>query len=114
MHNELRESTRFKFSSFYFSPSQVTQLIIPRSQKFKYKSGDYVLVNIPHIAKYEWHPFTISSSPEQTETIWLHIRAVGTWTKKLYDYYNEESKKKAKLSRKSRRKTISHIMSEER
>jgi predicted ferric reductase len=71
-------------------------------------------VNIPHIAKYEWHPFTISSSPDQTETIWLHIRAVGTWTKKLYDYYNEKSKKLGKLTRTSKRKTISHIIREER
>lgn len=93
---------------------QVTHIIIPRAQNFKYKSGDYVLVNIPSIANYEWHPFTISSSPDQTETIWLHIRAVGTWTKKLYDYYKAQSKARENFKTKSRRKTISHIMREER
>lgn len=90
---------------------QVTQIIIPRAQNFKYKPGDYVLINIPHIAKYEWHPFTISSSPDMTETIWLHIRAVGTWTKKLYNYYNDESKKKKNSFR---RKTLSTVIKEER
>ena len=46
---------------------------------------------------YEWHPFTISSSPEQ-HFIGLHIRAVGTWTNKLYEFvgkYKETLKKKA-------------------
>lgn len=27
-----------------------------------------MFVNIPAIAKYEWHPFTISSAPEQGGT----------------------------------------------
>ena len=77
-------------------PSKVTHLVIKRPANFHYKPGDYVLVNIPTIAKYEWHPFTISSSPEQSSNIWLHIRAVGTWTKKLYDHYEEEEKEECK------------------
>ena len=39
----------------------------------------------------------MSSSPEQ-DFIGLHIRAVGTWTNKLYDFiveYNKTLKKKA-------------------
>ena len=55
-----------------------------------------MLLNIPKIAKYEWHPFTISSSPEQVNSIWLHIRGVGTWTKKLYGYYEEQEKEESK------------------
>lgn len=45
-------------------PSKVTNLVIPRPKNFKFKAGDYVFLNIPDIALYEWHPFTISSSPE--------------------------------------------------
>ena len=89
-------------------------MIIPRSQNFKYKAGDYVLVNVPKIAKYEWHPFTISSSPDQTETIWLHIRAVGTWTKKLYDYYCKESKRKKSCTKQFHRKKLADLLAEER
>lgn len=44
---------------------QVTHLVIQRSPFFHYKPGDYVYLNIPVIARYEWHPFTISSAPEQ-------------------------------------------------
>ena len=71
-------------------------MVIKRPANFHYKPGDYVLVNIPKVAKYEWHPFTISSSPEQSSNIWLHIRAVGTWTKKLYDHYEQEEKEECK------------------
>lgn len=46
--------------------TQVTHLVIKRPQFFHFKPGDYVYINIPVIAKYEWHPFTISSAPEQS------------------------------------------------
>uniref|UniRef100_A0A672MAF7 NADPH oxidase 5 n=1 Tax=Sinocyclocheilus grahami TaxID=75366 RepID=A0A672MAF7_SINGR len=42
-------------------PSKVTHLVIKRPPFFHFKPGDYVYINIPVIAKYEWHPFTISS-----------------------------------------------------
>ena len=61
--------------------------MITRPPNFKYKPGDYIFVNVPAIARYEWHPFTISSAPEQKGVVWLHIRVVGTWTKKLYQLY---------------------------
>nr|XP_034987607.1 NADPH oxidase 5 [Zootoca vivipara] len=68
-------------------PSKVTHLVIKRPPFFHYKPGDYVYLNIPVIAKYEWHPFTISSAPEQAGTIWLHIRSLGQWTNRLYEYF---------------------------
>uniref|UniRef100_A0A8C0BCG8 NADPH oxidase 5 n=1 Tax=Buteo japonicus TaxID=224669 RepID=A0A8C0BCG8_9AVES len=70
-------------------PSKVTHLVIKRPQFFHYKPGDYIYLNIPAIATYEWHPFTISSAPEQQETLWLHIRSLGQWTNKLYEYFQQ-------------------------
>ncbi|KAG7522789.1 NADPH oxidase 5 [Solea senegalensis] len=70
-------------------PSKVTHLVIKRPQFFHFKPGDYVYINIPVIAKYEWHPFTISSAPEQTDTMWLHIRSMGQWTNRLYEYFRQ-------------------------
>ncbi|KAK2539339.1 Nox5 [Columba livia] len=67
----------------------VTHLVIERPQFFHYKPGDFVYLNIPAIATYEWHPFTISSAPEQRETLWLHIRSLGQWTNKLYEYFQQ-------------------------
>uniref|UniRef100_A0A8C4TP25 NADPH oxidase 5 n=1 Tax=Erpetoichthys calabaricus TaxID=27687 RepID=A0A8C4TP25_ERPCA len=68
-------------------PSKVTHLVIKRPQFFHFKPGDYVYINIPVIAKYEWHPFTISSAPEQQDTLWLHIRSLGQWTNRLYEHF---------------------------
>lgn len=76
-------------SSGILLPSKVTHLVIKRPASMVFHPGDYVFVNIPVIAKYEWHPFTISSAPEQSETLWLHIRAVGGWTHRLFEYFEE-------------------------
>ncbi|XP_015430140.1 PREDICTED: NADPH oxidase 5 [Dufourea novaeangliae] len=80
-------------SSGLLLPSKVTHLVIKRPLHFDFHPGDYVFVNIPAIARYEWHPFTISSAPEQEDYIWLHIRAVGEWTNSLYSYFEKEQVK---------------------
>jgi predicted ferric reductase len=68
-------------------PSDVLHLVIKRPTNFEYSPGDWIYVLVPQIAKYEWHPFTISSAPEQDGVIWLHIRAVGEWTRSLRSYF---------------------------
>ena len=45
-------------------PSKVTGLVIKKPANFRHVPGDWVFVKIPEIAKFEWHPFTISSAPE--------------------------------------------------
>lgn len=77
-------------SSGILLPSKVTHLVIKRPPHFYFRPGDYVFVNIPAIAKYEWHPFTLSSAPEQEDYMWLHIRGVGEWTNRLYAYFEKE------------------------
>uniref|UniRef100_A0A452FTF4 NADPH oxidase 5 n=1 Tax=Capra hircus TaxID=9925 RepID=A0A452FTF4_CAPHI len=70
-------------------PSKVTHLLIKRPPLFHYRPGDYLYLNIPSIARYEWHPFTISSAPEQKDTIWLHIRSEGQWTNRLFESFKK-------------------------
>ncbi|KAI0213701.1 NADPH oxidase 5 [Lamellibrachia satsuma] len=67
-------------------PSKVTHLVIEKPENFHHQPGDYVYVNIPNITEYEWHPFTISSSPEMPDHLWLHVRSLGVWTSKLYNF----------------------------
>ena len=74
-------------------PSKVVHLIIKRPETFDFSPGDFVFVQIPGVAKTEWHPFTISSAPEMTDYLWLHIRAVGGWTNKVYEYFLTEEKR---------------------
>jgi ferredoxin-NADP reductase len=45
-------------------PSGVTHLVIFRPKYFKFKAGDYIHIQIPVISSTEYHPFTISSAPE--------------------------------------------------
>lgn len=80
-------------SSGLLLPSKVIHLVIKRPFHFCFRPGDYVFINIPAIAKYEWHPFTLSSAPEQDDYIWLHIRAVGEWTNRLYDFFEREQER---------------------
>ncbi|CAO1338201.1 unnamed protein product [Diamesa serratosioi] len=80
-------------SSGILLPSKVTWLVIKRPFHFCFRPGDYVFINIPAIAKFEWHPFTLSSSPEQDDYIWLHIRAVGEWTNRLHDFFEKEQQR---------------------
>uniref|UniRef100_A0A8D2BAI1 NADPH oxidase 5 n=1 Tax=Sciurus vulgaris TaxID=55149 RepID=A0A8D2BAI1_SCIVU len=65
-------------------PSKVTHLLIKRPPLFHYKAGDYLYLNIPSMARSEWHPFTISSA---SQTQWLHIRSQGQWTNGLYESF---------------------------
>eukprot|EP00105_Crassostrea_gigas_P046632 XP_019930780.1 PREDICTED: NADPH oxidase 5 [Crassostrea gigas] len=69
-------------------PSGVCHLVISRPENFRYRPGDYIFLQIPAIAKFEWHPFTISSAPEMKGHIWLHVRTAGHWTKQLYEYFS--------------------------
>jgi predicted ferric reductase len=62
--------------------SGVTRLELARPAGFAFGAGDYVFLRIPGIAKHEWHPFTISSAPEQPN-LSFHVRSLGNWTSTL-------------------------------
>ncbi|ROT77418.1 hypothetical protein C7M84_003943 [Penaeus vannamei] len=71
-------------------PSKVVRLAIRRPKDFEFQPGEYVYLRVPSIARYEWHPFTISSAPEQEDIFTVHIRSVGEWTRRLYDMFHTE------------------------
>jgi len=52
-----------------------------------YKEGQYVFICSPPISKIQWHPFTISSAPEE-KTVTVHVRVCGegSWTRELFQY----------------------------
>lgn len=63
-----------------------------RTSGWTYKPGQYLFLNCPSISRHEWHPFTISSSPEAEEFLSVHIRVVGNWTGKLQELLNPQEK----------------------
>jgi len=64
-----------------------TQIIL-KANGFAFRAGQYAFINIPSITPLEWHPFTISSAPDET-TLTFHVKNMGktTWTARLARMY---------------------------
>ncbi|KYO18618.1 hypothetical protein Y1Q_0009090 [Alligator mississippiensis] len=58
---------------------------------FKMEPGQYIFLQCPSISKLEWHPFTLTSAPEE-EFFSVHIRVVGDWTGALFKACGAEEK----------------------
>ncbi|KAJ7729798.1 NADPH oxidase [Mycena metata] len=62
-------------------PSDVMELQI-KKEKTSARAGQYIFINCPEISYFQWHPFTLTSAPEE-DYISVHIRVVGDFTKAL-------------------------------
>uniref|UniRef100_A0AAR2ISC2 FAD-binding FR-type domain-containing protein n=1 Tax=Pygocentrus nattereri TaxID=42514 RepID=A0AAR2ISC2_PYGNA len=70
-----------RYKKIVMHPSRVLELQLVKSG-FKMDVGQYVFLNCPEISQLEWHPFTMTSAPEE-EFFTIHIRQAGDWTEKL-------------------------------
>ncbi|KAJ3060956.1 hypothetical protein HK102_009303, partial [Quaeritorhiza haematococci] len=59
-------------------PSKVVEVQI-KKPSVRMQSGQYIFLCCPEVALYEWHPFTLTSAPQE-DFISVHIRVVGDWT----------------------------------
>jgi len=62
-------------------PSNVMELQI-KKEKTTTRAGQYIFLSCPEISYFQWHPFTLTSAPEE-DYISVHIRIVGDFTKAL-------------------------------
>ncbi|EGF78576.1 hypothetical protein BATDEDRAFT_20394 [Batrachochytrium dendrobatidis JAM81] len=62
-------------------PSKVVEVQIKKNG-WKMQAGQYIFICCPEIGLFEWHPFTLTSSPHE-EFLSIHIRVVGDWTEKF-------------------------------
>ncbi|KAJ7627849.1 NADPH oxidase [Mycena polygramma] len=62
-------------------PSKVMELQI-KKEKTKTRAGEYIFINCPEISYFQWHPFTLTSAPEE-DYISVHIRVEGDFTTAL-------------------------------
>eukprot|EP01018_Ginkgo_biloba_P024454 Gb_34905 [translate_table: standard] len=69
-------------------PGNVLALHMIKPVGFKYKSGMYLFLQCPEISPFEWHPFSITSAPDD-EHISVHIRTVGDWTREMKRVFSE-------------------------
>ncbi|KAM4795463.1 NADPH oxidase 2 [Rhinophrynus dorsalis] len=55
-----------------------------KKKGFKMEVGQYIFVQCPAVSNLEWHPFTLTSAPEE-DFFSIHIRIVGDWTEGLFN-----------------------------
>eukprot|EP00238_Polyblepharides_amylifera_P007236 CAMPEP_0196581748 /NCGR_PEP_ID=MMETSP1081-20130531/35324_1 /TAXON_ID=36882 /ORGANISM="Pyramimonas amylifera, Strain CCMP720" /LENGTH=533 /DNA_ID=CAMNT_0041902089 /DNA_START=189 /DNA_END=1790 /DNA_ORIENTATION=+ len=67
----------------YALPANVIKITFPKGE-FNYRGGQYLFLCIPTLTSFQWHPFSVSSSPDQ-DLVSIHIRVLGDWTSKLYE-----------------------------
>ena len=80
----IRGLFRREIAYYKLHPSSVIEIAIKNNGKNKinYTAGQYVYLKVPSISWFEWHPFTITSAPDD-ENLTVHIRTAGDWTEKL-------------------------------
>ncbi|KAF8625070.1 hypothetical protein AX15_005552 [Amanita polypyramis BW_CC] len=62
-------------------PSNVMELQI-KKEKTTTRAGQYIFISCPEVSYFQWHPFTLTSAPEE-DYISVHIRVVGDFTSAL-------------------------------
>ncbi|PAA60475.1 hypothetical protein BOX15_Mlig031512g4 [Macrostomum lignano] len=68
-------------------PSRVMELRL-RCPGFAASPGEYVFLLVPEASQLQWHPFTLTSAPDDPY-ISVHIRTVGDWTKQVEQLYSQ-------------------------
>eukprot|EP01083_Nonionella_stella_P237311 832615_1 len=74
-------------------PGDIVEISFPKPDdgSFQYDAGQFIMIAIPKIAFSQFHPFSISSSPND-DVVTLHIKAVGpdtdssasgSWTRRV-------------------------------
>ncbi|KAN0100557.1 Ferric reductase NAD binding domain containing protein [Tylopilus felleus] len=81
MYREYRARRATRLSKVLVHPSGVMELRIIKPS-FKYTAGQWLFIQVPKISGFQWHPFTITSAPEDPY-VSVHIRQVGDWTHAL-------------------------------
>eukprot|EP01117_Protostelium_nocturnum_P006712 TRINITY_DN2415_c0_g1_i1.p1 TRINITY_DN2415_c0_g1~~TRINITY_DN2415_c0_g1_i1.p1 ORF type:complete len:654 (+),score=190.02 TRINITY_DN2415_c0_g1_i1:761-2722(+) len=77
---------------------KVTLLRLEKPKPFDPEPGQWVSINCRKIAKFEWHPFTLTSAPHEP-FLEVHIKAVGAWTTKLYEEVKRRQDREKALKR---------------
>ncbi|KAJ2379096.1 hypothetical protein IW150_000395 [Coemansia sp. RSA 2607] len=70
-------------------PSNVIELRFAK-RGMEYQVGQFIYLNVPSISWFQWHPFTLTSAPEEDE-LSVHIYVAGGWTKQLVQTFRERA-----------------------
>lgn len=67
--------------------SNVLEIVMRlRDSHFSYLPGQYIFLQCPAVSRFEWHPFTLTSAPDEPNFS-VHIRCVGDWTEAVAERF---------------------------
>jgi len=69
--------------------SDVLECNFKLGKNVQYKAGQYVFVNVPSVSYLEWHPYSLTSSPNANpDNLFFHVKEAGepnSWTRKVVE-----------------------------
>ncbi|KAJ2770426.1 hypothetical protein IWQ57_002668 [Coemansia nantahalensis] len=80
---EIRANVRAKnmrVQKVILHPGKVLEVQFHKPLRFKSLAGQYAFLNCPAVSTEQWHPFTLTSAPEE-DYVSMHIRVTGDWTR---------------------------------
>lgn len=80
---------------FYFL-LDVTMLEFRKPDNFQFRAGQWVRIACLGLNSNEFHPFTLSSAPNE-DNLTVHIRSVGPWTTLMRQVYDKSIQASSKL-----------------
>ena len=78
---EVRGRHRTFISKVIQHPSKVVEIQI-KKEHTKTRAGQYIFLCCPEVSVWQYHPFTLTSAPEE-DYISIHVRVVGDFTTRL-------------------------------
>ncbi|CAH7689255.1 ferric reductase NAD binding domain-containing protein [Phakopsora pachyrhizi] len=91
---EIRSRHKTFVSKVIQHPSRVCEVQI-KKEKTVTRAGQYIFLNCPEVSFWQWHPFTLTSAPEE-DYISVHIRCVGDFTTEFAEALGCDFSKKEK------------------
>ncbi|KAJ7723641.1 NADPH oxidase [Mycena metata] len=78
VYREYRGRRATRLSRVLVHPSGAMELRIEKPS-FKYTPGQWLFLQVPELSSWQWHPFTITSAPDDPY-VSVHVRQAGDWT----------------------------------
>ncbi|KAJ2356352.1 hypothetical protein IWW50_002427 [Coemansia erecta] len=79
-----RRANDMRIQKVILHPGDVMEVQFHKPRGFKGLAGQYAFLNCPAVSTQQWHPFTLTSAPEE-DYVSMHIRVVGDWTRAFSD-----------------------------
>ncbi|KAL9375395.1 hypothetical protein Peur_032274 [Populus x canadensis] len=86
-----RPETCVLSARIFLFPSKAIELTLPKDPRLKYTPTSVIYMKIPSISKFQWHPFSITSSSNLDDhTMSVVVKCNGGWTSTFYDVIQAE------------------------